>query len=131
MNTANPFKVPVCIQRANLQQRRQDRVKKVVVGSIITLSALLVFLLVEGCMRDRATAGRDSETTAAVTEPAAATETTVPKPMVIAESKAVAPAPARPVPASTNAPVKSPTPAKSHPVYIVKSGDTLTRISKI
>jgi hypothetical protein len=52
MKTANPFQIPSCLQRADLQQRRRDRFKKIVVGSVAAFVALLVVLLIQGCVSE-------------------------------------------------------------------------------
>jgi hypothetical protein len=54
MNSANPFQIPSCLQRANLRQRRQERFKKAVVISIAAFAALLVVLLIQGCVSEHA-----------------------------------------------------------------------------
>jgi len=131
MNTTNPFQVPSCLQRASLQQRRQNRVKKIVISSIAALTALLVFLLVEGCMSDRAkSAGLTKEIAASTpaTLPVSEAPATLPKPAVTEQSKPFAP----PAPVAIS-PLRD---AKSRVLngpaifYVVKSGDTLSRIAK-
>jgi membrane protein involved in colicin uptake len=65
MKTSNPFQIPSCLQRANLQQRRQERFKQAVVVSIAALAALLVILLIQGCVSEHAQAEATAKTTAA------------------------------------------------------------------
>lgn len=132
MNTTNPFQVPSCLQRAQFQQRRQHRLKQIVIGSIAALTTLLVFLLVEGCMSERAQSASLSA------------------PVLLADA-ATSPAPAVPAPAADPAsaaqpqPVTPPAPVALAPLrntispvirqtaiyYVVKSGDTLTRIARL
>ena len=56
MKTLNPFQIPSCLQRADLQQRRRERFKKIVVASVAAFVALLVLLLIEGCVTEHAKA---------------------------------------------------------------------------
>jgi len=42
------------LQRADLQQRRRARFIKIVVSSVAGVAALLVVLLIEGCMSEHA-----------------------------------------------------------------------------
>src|ERR1700690_1973463 len=54
MNTSNPFQIPVCLQRADSQQRRRERFKRGFIPALAALVALLVGLLIEGCMSEQA-----------------------------------------------------------------------------
>lgn len=133
MNATNPFQVPTCLQRATLQQRRQDRIKKIVVGSVAATTALLVFLLVEGCMSEHAksaAAGKETLASASDVSPAPEVPAVAPAPAVIAQPKPVTP----PAPvAATVSPLrdaKSRVLSGSETFYVVKSGDTLARIAK-
>ena len=54
MNTSNPFQIPSCLQRADLQQRRRNRFKKIVVASVAAFVTLLVVMLIEGCVSQQA-----------------------------------------------------------------------------
>ena len=131
MNTTNPFQVPTCLQRATLQQRRQNRIKKIVIGSVAATTVLLVFLLVEGCMSEHAkSAALGQEMVVADSEavPAQEVPAVAPKPAVIAQPKPVAPPAA--VAASTLRDAKSRVLSGSETFYVVKSGDTLARIAK-
>lgn len=126
MNTTNPFQVPSCLQRAQFQQRRQHRLKTLVIGSVAALTTLLVFLLVEGCMTDRA---RSANLAGAIivanseTVPASDISVSAPKPASIAQPKPVALAPLRNV--------ISPVIRQAELYYVVKSGDTLSRIARL
>jgi LysM repeat protein len=132
MNATNPFQVPSCLQRAHLQERRQNRFKRIVVGSVVATTALLVFLLVEGCMSEHAKSAAAAKDPVAATPDAApvqVAEVTAPKPVVIPQPKPVAP-PA-PVAASPLRDAKSRVLSGSETFYVVKSGDTLARIAKV
>ena len=56
VNTSNPFQIPSCLQRANLQRRRRERFKKIVVASVAAIATLLVVLLIQGCVNEHAKA---------------------------------------------------------------------------
>jgi LysM repeat protein len=126
MNTSNPFQLPSCLQRADLEQRRQKRFQKIVVTVIAGSAALLVVLLIEGCMSEHANA--------AATMPAIAEK---PQTVVAVTEQKPATLPLTPVAsASTAAPVASKqnlvsTTVASSAVYVVRPGDTLTRIAKL
>ncbi len=121
MNSANPFQIPTCFQNVD-EQRKRERFKKGVIAVIAAVVLLLVGLLIQGCKSERAS------TTSSVPQPAAA-------PVVQNAAKPVAPttssAGVMPQPVS-NVPKASMTPAINHSetVYVVKSGDTLSRIAK-
>ena len=126
MKTANPFQIPTCFQR-NLQQRRRERFKKTVVASVAAAATLLVALLIEGCMSEHATPTNTS-TAAMIEQPEIPAETVAlarPKPVMTSPGNSVAP--------TTNAPTAVPQPAISDSplVYLVKPGDTLTRIAQL
>jgi LysM repeat protein len=131
MNTTNPFQVPTCLQRAHVQQRRQNRLKKIVIGSVAAATTLLIFLLVEGCMSEHAkSAGvaKQQVTSAAETLPLQTTSAPIPVPAVTAQPK-----PLTPPAAVAVSPLRGTTPrvlAGPATYYVVKSGDTLARIAK-
>ena len=121
MNASNPFQVPAWAQ-INREQRRRERFKKTVIAIIAAAVLLLVGLLIEGCKTERDTMS-------------------TPKAFEDTPSTAVPSAPAAP-PAQTSA---VPAPSQFHPVshgnsmtdvghstaiYVIKSGDTLSRIAK-
>lgn len=54
VNTSNPFQIPSCLQRADFQQRRRNRFKKIVVTSVAACVTLLLVLLIEGCVSEHA-----------------------------------------------------------------------------
>src|SRR5690348_15106608 len=53
MNTSNPFQIPVCLQRADYQQRRRERFKRGFIAAVAAIVVLLVGLLIEGCMTEK------------------------------------------------------------------------------
>lgn len=133
MNTTNPFQVPTCFQRADSQQRRRERFRRWVVVAVLGFVALLVVMLIEGCVSEHA---KTSSITGTTVDEQAAT----PTPSVTdAEPKPVlppVPPPARPAVAPVAAPAtvttKAVLPVADHPgiVYVVKAGDSLIRIAR-
>ncbi len=128
MNTSNPFQIPTCLQRADLQQRRRERFKQSVVAIVAGVAALLVVLLIQGCMSEHA---KTSSTTGnSAIKPSGAPSQTIavaaPKPAPILPVKSV-------VVATPVQPEKMALPAAAHTetAYVVKSGDTLSRIAKL
>jgi LysM repeat protein len=129
MKASNPFQIPSCF--AELQVRRQKRFKKTVVAVVVAASATLVILLIAGCMsqKSEASAGNKAAMELMPSKPAAPKIAAVePKPATVLQRTSVAPQPVAPAPVKTAAP-----PAISKPAtfYVVKPGDTLTRIAKL
>lgn len=126
MNPSNPFQIPSCFQVSE-QQRRRERFKKGVITAVALLIALLVGLLIQGCVSEHSQAGTPDS---AANQPAAAPEASKAQSPVIlqfqpkpaATSTAV---PARPVTLTT--PVVPPPTAVA---YTVERGDTLGRIAR-
>jgi len=121
MNATNPFQVPAWAQ-INSEQRRRERFKRTVIVIIAAAVLLLVGLLIEGCKTERDTM---STPKAFGVTPL----TVVPSAPVIPQAQAAA------VPAIPQAhPVSQVSPAAdtghSMALYVVKSGDTLSRIAK-
>jgi len=130
MKTANPFQIPSCVQR-NLEQRRQERFKKAVVGSVAGFAALLVALLIAGCMGEHTKS-------ASIEKPAvaSASETITAKEAAAVESKPVVAVQSKPAALPVAAPtalktVTSPVVSGPETFYVVKPGDTLSRIAKL
>jgi LysM repeat protein len=126
----NPFQIPSCF-KLDIEQQRRERFKKTVVTAVIISVALVVGLLIEGCVSEKSQAGAADKSAAA--QPAS-------QPLVTQENPQSVPlttqghVPAQPCPVAT-VPPKAATPvvlssATGGTVYIVKSGDTLTRIAK-
>jgi LysM repeat protein len=130
MNASNPFQIPVCLQRADSQQRRRERFKRGFIAILAAIVVLLVGALIEGCM---------SEQTANTTQTANSTVTVTDLPTPATSQPLASAAPnagSQPDlnPARKPAVITSdePATATSHSasVYVIKSGDTLTRIAK-
>jgi LysM repeat protein len=131
MNAANPFQIPVCLQRADSQQRRRERFKRGFIAALAATVVLLVGLLIEGCMSEQ------SANTAPITPGTVVTVTDLPTTSV-KQPSAVSPADSspQPNPVATHKPVatvasENPAAAShSETLYVIKPGDTLTRIAK-
>jgi LysM repeat protein len=130
MNTSNPFQIPVCLQRADSQQRKRERFKRGFVTAVAAIVVLLVGLLIEGCMTEKSATAAPTPGQKITVQPAPqANPDTIAEqkpnhgspPVLNATRQPVAPA------ASENTAASSPT----RTIYVVKSGDTLTRIAKI
>jgi LysM repeat protein len=119
------------LQRADSQQRRRERFKKGFIAAVVAVVILLVGLLIAGCM---------SEQTAATTPVKKVTKSTdLPaswtNPALMVEQKPKpGPQPNLNATSRTAPPVsKEKAMTASHPeaLYVVKSGDSLTRIAKV
>jgi LysM repeat protein len=120
---ANPFQVPTIFQN-DAARRSRERFKKGVIASIVAAVLLLVGLLIQGCKSERSASVTPLPKMAAVPAAAPAPVQTALVPMP-RSNPGVMP---QPVPSVQKA---SMTPTFSQPaVYIVKSGDTLSRIAK-
>jgi LysM repeat protein len=126
MNTANPFQIPECLQKADLQQRRRERFKKGVIAIVFAIMALLVVLLIQGCMSERAQITTPTGVGSAPSAPEPVRNLAIgqkpkPQPNLNVTTQASLPVPQK------TAPVAS----LSETFYVVKSGDNLTRIAKL
>jgi cytoskeletal protein RodZ len=127
MNTSNPFQIPACLQRADSQQRRRERFKKGFIAVVAVVVILLVGLLIEGCMTEKATT--PTPATKATELPAPQLNqplvmqkpNSCPQPNLNATSR-IAPSVSK---------EKAVTASHPETLYVVKSGDTLTRIAKV
>jgi 2',3'-cyclic-nucleotide 2'-phosphodiesterase/3'-nucleotidase len=151
VNPSNPFQMPPCLQRADSQQRRRERFKKGFIAAVVALVILLVGLLIEGCMSEKATTpaqnvAQNTQTTSVAGRlpprqqealVAQAPQTTgVPEnwthppmeqpPQPIAQPKLNTISRTAP-PVATG---KAASTTQSETLYVVKSGDSLTRIAK-
>ena len=131
MNASNPFQIPNCLQRADTERRRRERFKRGFIAVLAAVVLLLVGLLIEGCKTEKAAAA--TTTTTAPGASGLSAPQTAPAP-VPAQKPNPTPQPnpdatTRPAPSVAKETVAA---TSSHPqtVYVVKSGDTLTRIAK-
>ena len=133
MNTSNPFQIPVCLQRADSQQRRRERFKRGFIAIVAAIVVLLVGLLIEGCMTEKSTGPAPTPGQTITVQPPPqsypdrmadqkSNQSTEPKAAVVRQTT---------LPATSSA---STTSTVSHSaktsIYTVKSGDTLSRIAK-
>jgi len=131
VNPSNPFQIPSCLQRADSQQRRRERFKKGFIAAVVAVVILLVGLLIEGCMSEQTTTPttpkkvtQSTDLPASWTNPALTVEQKPkpgPQPNLNATSR-IAP------PVSKENEV---TASQPETLYVIKSGDTLSRIAKV
>ena len=148
MSATNPFQIPSCFQ-ASQQQRRRDRFKKGVITAVALLIALLVGLLIQGCVSQHAeettvtplNANSSAPQTGTTSDTAPAPAPT-PSPVILMAKPAVSvadpvSAPVAPAPVAYAQPVSTVSTATQATVsqpdtagYTVKRGDTLARIAR-
>ena len=133
MSAQNPFQIPTCF-KLDIEQRRRERFKKTVLTAVIVSVAVVIGLLIEGCVSEKSQAteeqnqstGQNTIQTPAQPEPAASQPV---QQSVTQVSLPVQPCPVATVPKQTAAPADSPH-TTGAAVYLVKSGDTLSHIAK-
>jgi LysM repeat protein len=102
------------LQKVDFQQRRRERFKNGFIAAVAVLVVLLVGLLIEGCKTDQATSTK-----------AMAPSPQVSQPLVVDQKPNLTPQP------NLNLVVRPVAPVSQPPtLYVVKSGDTLSRIAK-
>ena len=131
MNATNPFQLPAWSE-INREQRRRARFKRTVISIIAAIVLLLIGLLIEGCRSEREALATpmtppDQVQAAPATPQNTITSALEPKPAVSPQSEAAAPSPTAPLDAKVNT---VPAASQAGTVYVVKSGDTLTRIAR-
>ncbi|HZF01204.1 MAG TPA: LysM peptidoglycan-binding domain-containing protein [Methylomirabilota bacterium] len=122
MNSANPFQIPSCFQLDN-ERKRKERFKKAVIASVVAAALLLVGLLIQGCKSERSASSTPLQTAAVSTATPQTISISAPMTRL---NPGVMPQPVPSVQKASMTPAFSQSPA----VYVVKSGDTLTRIAK-
>jgi len=127
MNTSNPFQIPVCLQRADSEQRRRERFKKGFIAVVAAIVVLLVGLLIEGCMTEKAANLAPSPKvtdlpTPRQSQPVSAAQ----KPDLNSQLNPVEPRQPAAFVANGDAAVAN----HAETLYVVKPGDSLTRIAK-
>jgi LysM repeat protein len=133
MSSQNPFQIPTCF-KLDIEQRRRERFKKTVVTSVIVGVAVVIGLLIEGCVSEKSQANEQSQATAqnTIQTPAQSVPEASSQPPEVPISQIslpVQPCPVATVPKQTAAPAEPPH-INGAAVYLVKSGDTLSRIAK-
>ena len=131
VNPSNPFQIPTCLQRADSQQRRRERFKKGIIAAVVAVVILLVGLLIEGCMSEQTTTTTPAKKVTQATDlPASRLN----QPLVVAQKPNPGSQPnlnaTRPPAASISNDENAAASSHSKTFYVVKSGDTLTRIAR-
>jgi LysM repeat protein len=139
MSAQNPFQIPSCF-KLDIEQRRRERFKKTVVTAVIVSVAVVVGLLIEGCVSEKSASVTPIPPANPVTAPAQTTTATpaLPQPNEPAQARpktsiSQTSSPLQPCPVAMVPKTASPviTPQKTGgAVYLVKSGDTLSHIAK-
>jgi LysM repeat protein len=130
MSAQNPFQIPSCF-KLDIEQRRRERFKKTVVGSVILSIAVVVGLLIEGCVSERSevtpppASVRVAQVSAPQTSQASPAQASQPQNLQTSLPKQLCPVAME----KAATPVDLP-PSTGGVVYQVKSGDTLSRIAK-
>jgi len=125
MSAQNPFQIPTCF-KLDIEQRRRERFKKTVVTAVIVSVAVVIGLLIEGCVSEKSQANAEQTQANAIQTPAQAGAPVQPVSRI---SLPVQPCPVATVPKQTATPADPPH-ITGVAVYLVKSGDTLGRIAK-
>ena len=132
MSAQNPFQIPTCF-KLDIEHRRRERFKKTVVTAVIVSIAVVIGLLIEGCVSEK------SQARASQTQPTATTtDVTAPEPETMPAKSAQQPVsqttlPVQPCPVATDQKTAAPADLPhitGAAVYLVKSGDSLSRIAK-
>jgi LysM repeat protein len=135
MSAQNPFQIPTCF-KLDIEHRRRERFKKTVVTAVIVSIAVVIGLLIEGCVSEKSQAKAGEAQPAATTT--TTTDVTAPEPETIPAKSAQQPVsqtafPVQPCPVATvnqTAAPADPPHITVAAVYLVKSGDSLSRIAK-
>ena len=132
MSAQNPFQIPTCF-KLDIEQRRRERFKKTVVTAVIVSVAVVIGLLIEGCVSEKSQANAEQNQATAentIQTPAQPVESAPSQPVQASRiSLPVQPCPVATVPKQTATPADPPH-ITGAAVYLVKSGDTLSRIAK-
>jgi LysM repeat protein len=129
MSAQNPFQIPDCF-KLDLEQRRRERFKKTVVTAVIVSVAIVVGLLIEGCVSEKSQTGAAENSTPA---PAVTAPSVPAHPAPQTTSQTSVPAQLSPVVATVQNKTATPVESSSSTVaavYFVRSGDTLSRIAR-
>jgi LysM repeat protein len=133
MSAQNPFQIPTCF-KLDIEQRRRERFKKTVVTAVIVSVAVVIGLLIEGCVSEKSQANdiqnqATAQNSIQTPEPTGTATAQTGQEPVSKISLPVQPCPVATVPKQTAAPADPPH-ISGAAVYLVKSGDTLSRIAK-
>ncbi len=127
MSDQNPFQIPSCF-KLEIEHRRRVRFKKTVVTAVIASVGLIVGLLIEGCVSERSEVAPAQAS--AVARVPRASQASPAQPARQPISKNSLPMQLCPVAMEKTATPVGPPHTIGGAVYLVKSGDTLSRIAK-
>ncbi len=127
MSAQNPFQIPSCF-KLDIESQRRERFKKTVVTAVIVSVALVIGLLIEGCVNEKSQAANPANGPAPTSKVLPDQQTEPPVSKATPSTPPLQPCPVAMVP-KTATPVAPPH-TTGGAVYLVKSGDTLTRIAK-
>jgi len=124
MNATNPFQIPSCLQ-IDHERRHRERFKRMFITGVVAGVLLLVGLLIKDSISEQAKAAASISVAADLPEPPSNTPVlaTDLKPISIPQPAVFQHAPD--VPKANISPA-----GHSETVYVVKSGDTLSRIAR-
>jgi len=128
MNATNPFQIPSCFQ-IDHERRRRERFKRTFIAVVTAGVLLLVGLLIEGCMSEHARAATPAGTVTDLQAPSLNLPpvATPPNPISLPQPN---PQPAVSQSAMAVSKANTPPAGRSETVYVIKAGDTLTRIAR-
>jgi LysM repeat protein len=135
MSAQNPFQVPPCF-KLDIEYRRRERFKKTVVTAVVVSVALVIGLLIEGCVNEKTQAMDPTDGPPPTSKVVPDQQTEPPVSKANSSNPPLQPCPVAMVPktATPVAPPHTTGGAVSHStdatVYLVKSGDTLSHIAK-
>jgi LysM repeat protein len=127
MSAQNPFQIPSCF-KLDIESQRRERFKKTVVTAVIVSIALVIGLLIEGCVNEKSQAANPANGSAPTSKVLPDQQTEPPVSKATPSTPPLQPCPVAMVP-KTATPVAPPH-TTGGAVYLVKSGDTLTHIAK-
>jgi LysM repeat protein len=127
MSAQNPFQIPSCF-KLDIEYRRRERFKKTVVTAVVVSVALVIGLLIEGCVNEKSQAMDPANGPAPTSKVLPDQQTEPPVSKAVPATPPLQPCPVAMV-QKTATPVAPPH-TTGGAVYLVKSGDTLTRIAK-
>jgi len=131
MSAPNPFQIPDCF-KLDIEQRRRERFKKTVVTAVAISAAVVVGLLIEGCVSEKSQTHTGVNTAENTVQTPGEIVVSAPAPQSPEAgqtlSQSTLPVQSRPVALVPN--TATPVQATGAAVYFVKSGDTLSHIAK-
>src|SRR5580704_15188853 len=107
MSAQNPFQVPSCF-KLDIEYRRRERFKKTVVTAVIVSVALVVGLLIEGCVNEKSQAAAPQSPAEAPAPTTSVLPAQPPRPIYSQTAPTLQSCPVAMVPQKTAAPVGLP-----------------------